>query len=109
MTSERIPDISGRVPRRAAEWRQEATRITVVKQRTGAVRRRALRLFGIPSEFKVHLDPLGSEVWLLMDGHRSVAAIKVMLQQKFPDETNMAPRLGQFFSLMVSKGLVVLD
>ena len=108
MSTQRIPDISKQVPHRRAEWSQDGGRVTVVKVRRGAFRRSVLRVFGIPGELKVHLDPLGSEVWLQIDGVRTVADLKAHLHEKFPEETNLAPRLGQFFSLMVSKGLVEL-
>ncbi len=109
MTSDRIPDISRMVPRRAVvESSEEAGRITVLQRRKGVLRPRILRLFGIPPFLKIHLDPLGSEVWRLVDGVRSVADIKIALEAKFPDETQVAARLGHFFGLMVSKGLVTL-
>jgi hypothetical protein len=109
MTADRIPDISRLVPRRAAvEWHDEQGRVTVVKQRKAGARKAILKLFGVPGSLKIHLDPLGSEVWRSIDGARDVAAIKALLHAKFPDETQLPNRLGTFFSIMVSKGLVEL-
>lgn len=111
MTSERIPDISKAVPRRSnVEWTEGPTgRITIMQPRGGGgVRRGFLRLFGVPRVLRINLDPLGSEVWRLIDGSRTVAAIRESLLAKFPEETDLNRRLGQFFSVMVSKKLVEL-
>ncbi|MES2154628.1 MAG: PqqD family protein [bacterium] len=109
MKADRIPDISRMVPRHTVvEWKEEAGRVVVLKKRKGTIRPRLLRIFGVPPMLRVNLDPLGSEVWRLIDGARTVAAIKAALEAKFPDESQMAQRLGHFFGIMVSKGLVEL-
>lgn len=106
---QRIPDVSRSVPRRAdVEWREADGRVTVVRVRYGPVRRRVLRVFGLPPTLTVHLDPLGSEAWRLIDGQRTAAAIKAELQVKFPGEADLAQRLGKFLGAMVSRGFVHL-
>lgn len=107
---ERIPDVSRSVPRRAdVEWREELNgRVTVVRERYGPVRRRVLGVFGIPPTLTVHLDPLGSEAWRLIDGKRTAGDIRAQLQAKFPAETDLAQRLGKFLGAMVSRGFVLL-
>jgi len=110
MKAERIPDVSGLIPRRAeVQWSEEAGRVTVVRTRPGAIRRRVLRLFGVPPTLKVHLDALGSAAWRHIDGKRTAAQIKDALQTEFTDESNLAQRLGHFLGIMVSRGLVILD
>ncbi|MEA3191504.1 MAG: hypothetical protein QOD77_2086 [Thermoplasmata archaeon] len=107
---ERIPDVSRLVPRRAdVESREEANgRVTVVRVRYGPVRRRVLGVFGIPPTLTIHLDPLGSAAWRLIDGRRTAGDIKAQLQGKFPGEADLAARLGKFLGAMVSRGFVEL-
>ena len=105
---ETIPDVSRRIALRAeVAWDEAKGRVTVRRRRTGAGVR-LLRLFGVPGEVTVLLDPLGSAAWLLMDGSRTVAEIRTALAARFPGEEGMGPRLGRFLGVMVSKGFVRL-
>ncbi|HLF16652.1 MAG TPA: PqqD family protein [Candidatus Thermoplasmatota archaeon] len=107
--AETLPDVSRRVAERAdVPWEEAQGRIVVRRRRTGRVGGAVLRLFGIPADVTVHLDPLGSEAWLLMDGSRTVAAIRTELESRHPGEPDLALRLGRFLGTMVSKGFVRL-
>ncbi|MEA3203498.1 MAG: hypothetical protein QOI63_1173 [Thermoplasmata archaeon] len=106
---ERIPDASRAVPRHAnVEARQEEGRTVLVRRRFGPARRRMLRLFKVEPDLTVRLDALGTAVWALIDGRRTVAQIKVELDARFPGEADLAPRLGKFLGAMVSRELVLL-
>jgi hypothetical protein len=106
---ERIPDASRAVPRRGeVEAREEQGLVVLVRRRFGPVRRGVLRLFKVEPDLTVRLDALGSTVWGLIDGQRTVAQIKVELDARFPGEADLAPRLGKFLGAMVSRNLVLL-
>ncbi|MCA1819805.1 MAG: PqqD family protein [Thermoplasmatota archaeon] len=105
---ERISDVSAMVAERAADWSEEHGRVSVRRRRFGHIRAALLRLFGIPAVLTVHLDPLGSEVWLLLDGVRTVDEVRRELERTRPDETDLGPRLGKFIGAMVSRRLVIL-
>lgn len=107
--TETIPDVSRFVAHRGVDdWSESGGKVTVRRRRFGPVRGAILRLFGIPPVFTVHLDPLGSEVWLLLDGVRTVADVRAALQQTHPGEEDLGARLGKFLGAMVSRRMVVL-
>lgn len=106
---ERIPDASRAVPRHGhVEARVEEERIVLVRRRFGPLRRGLLRVFRVEPDLTVRLDDLGTAVWGLMDGVRSVAQIHAELEKRFPGQADLAPRLGKFLGAMVSRELVLL-
>lgn len=108
---ERIPDASRQVAEPAEDAvasTDEHGRVTVRRRRFGAVRAALVRPFGVPSEFTVRLDALGSEAWTLLDGKRTVGEVHAELVRRRPGEKDLAARLGKFLSAMVSHRLVRL-
>jgi hypothetical protein len=107
---ERIPDVSRMVAARATEdWSEAHGVVSVRRRRPGKIRPAILRLFGIPPHFTIHLDTLGSNVWRLIDGKRTVGEIRAELERQHPDEPDLAGRLGIFLGAMVSRGFVKLQ
>lgn len=108
---ERIADVSQRVAERVEEVRAEEGadgRVTLRRRRFGAVKARLVAAAGVPADLTVHLDPLGSAAWRLIDGRRSVAAIRAELGKSHPGEQDLGARLGRFLGAMVSNGFVRL-
>lgn len=110
MRAERIPDISRAIPRRVPVETLERPggSITLLKPRRAGLRTAVVRMFGVPRVLKVNLDAMGSDVWRLIDGARTVADIRAELAARHPGETELPRRLGAYFSVLVSKGLVDL-
>lgn len=108
---ERIADVSRRVAGHGdgVTWQRGADgRVTVRRQRFGAVRAQLAGLIGEPADFTVRLDPLGSAAWLLIDGRRTVADLRAELQRTYPDQPDLTARLGKFIGTMVSHGMLRL-
>lgn len=108
---ERIPDVSRMVAERIEETRMEEGadgRITVRRRRFGAVKARLVGAAGVPPDLTIHLDPLGSAAWRLIDGRRTVGEINAELHRSHPGEAELGPRLGKFLGAMVSNGFVRL-
>ena len=106
---ERIPDASRAVPRRGdVESRMEEGRTVLVRRRFGPFRRGLLKLFRVEPDLTVRLDELGTAVWDLVDGARTVAQIHQELERRFPGQPDLAARLGKFLGAMVSRDLVRL-
>lgn len=82
--------------------------MTLRQKRFGAVRAKLVGLMGEPADFTIHLDPLGSAAWLLVDGRRTVAEMRVELQRAYPQETDLGARLGKFIGTMVSHDMIKL-
>lgn len=108
---ERIPDASRQVAEPAPDavaTTEASGLVTVRRRRFGAVRAALARPFGVPPEFTVRLDALGSEAWRLLDGQRTIGEVRAELARRRPEEKDLAARLGKFLSAMVSHRLVRL-
>jgi hypothetical protein len=55
------------------------------------------RLFKTPEEITIDLDEIGSRVWLLIDGERSIAQIGTLLEEQMGEKVSPTfPRLVTF-------------
>jgi len=107
--TETIPDVSHMVAERAtSDWSEAHGRVSVRRRRYSGAKASILRMFGIPAILTVHLDPLGTEVWLLLDGKRTVAQVRIELEKTHAGEPDLGARLGKFLGAMVSRKLVRL-
>jgi hypothetical protein len=109
--AERIADVSPMVAERVEEVREETGvdgRLTLRRRRFGAIKARVVAAAGVPADLTVHLDPLGTAAWRLVDGRRTVAAIRAELQRSHPAEADLGARLGKFLGAMVSNGFLRL-
>lgn len=108
---ERIPDASRQVAAPAEGVVAEADAhglVTVRRRRFGAVRGAVGKAFGVPAEFTVRLDALGSEAWGLLDGRRTIGEVHAELARRRPGEKDLPTRLGKFLSAMLSHKMVDL-
>lgn len=53
--------------------------------------------------FRIHLDLFGTEAWSAMDGLKSAGEIVKTLQEKFPGETDLEKRTGNFLSMLYER------
>jgi hypothetical protein len=108
--AERIADASRLVPERADVETEEGPdgRLTLRRRRFGAVRGALVGLAGVPRDFTVHLDGLGSAAWRLVDGRRTVGEVRAELQRSHPQEPDLPARLGKFLGTMASHGMLRL-
>ena len=59
---------------------------------------------------RVRLDRIGSAVWLLIDGRRTVADIGVELESKLGDEVQpLFERLGMFLGMLRRNKFIILN
>ena len=90
-------------PVRVAEWEEEEGRVIVLRPppRTTGLRRLVDRLLVEMSTRRIRLDDVGSAVWLLMDGERTVGNIAAELRTRFGDAVDPAEeRVGTLVRLM---------
>jgi hypothetical protein len=97
------------IPKRTREFRDEENgTVTVLIPRfgddpIGGV----LRHFFRNTPIRLHLDEVGTEVWRLCDGHRSVYEIGDCLQAKFGERINpVYERLGAYLHKMRKAGII---
>ncbi len=96
-----LPD--GVIPERLVPWEEldnGRVDLLVPRWREGWLARWMNRWLKHPT-IRVHLDDLGSFVWLRCDGERSVGQISAALTEELGDDAEMAPeRLGMFLQHM---------
>lgn len=104
----RAADVATRVAERAdVAWEEDPEgRVVVRRRKFGPVGSAVLRLVRIQPTLTVRLDAMGSEVWRLLDGTRTVAAVLAELQSEFPGEPDLADRLGQYLSSLAGNRLI---
>ena len=108
---ERIADASRQVAAPAEGVRADVDAhglVTVRRRRFGAVRGAIGKAMGVPPEFTVRLDALGTEAWGLLDGRRTIGEVHAELARRRPQEKDLAARLGKFLSAMLSHKMVEL-
>ncbi len=95
-----------RVPCRAADlaWqREEDGMVTLLVKNTGLFNRIAQKLFKKPPVSHVHLDNMGSVVWPLIDGQKTVFAIGEELKSQMGEAAEpLYERLAQFLNILKS-------
>lgn len=108
---ETIADVSARVVERAdVRWDEgNDGRITVRRRRYGALRAKVAAAAGVPADFTIHLDPMGSAAWRLIDGKRTVAELRRELERLHPSEGDLGPRVGKFIGAMLSHEMIRLS
>lgn len=97
------------IPRTAVEFETDESRIVVLlapRFPEGFLRRFLGRGLG-ESRFKVTLDEIGSEVWLLCDGARTVREIGELARERFRERIEPCyDRLGVFFRQLEQAGFI---
>lgn len=95
-----------RVPVRVAslKWTTDADgMVTFEIENTGWVNRLAQRCFGRPRVSYVHLDKLGSFVWPLLDGTKTITELGQLVDEHFGEEAHpLYERLARYFQILES-------
>ncbi len=81
--------------------------VTLDIENTGVMNRIAQKLFRKPKVTHIHLDQMGSFVWPLMDGEKSIVNIGVFVKEHFGEEAEpLYERLVKFFQILDSYSFV---
>lgn len=95
-----------RIPARAPSvgWKtDDAGIVTLEIENTGWANRLAQVLFFRPKVSFVHLDKLGSFVWPLIDGEKSITELGKAVDEEFGEEAHpLYERLTQYFRVLDS-------
>lgn len=95
--------------RETVPWQADARGlITVRRRKFGPIGTAILRLFRVAPDLTVHLDALGSDVWRLLDGQRTVSETLAALEAAHPDEADLPERLGGYLSRLAAARLIRL-
>lgn len=81
--------------------------VTLDIENTGFFNRVAQKLFKKPKVSHVHLDKLGSFVWLLIDGEKDIVALGVLVKERFGQKAEpLYERLAKYFQILESYSFV---
>jgi len=90
--------INRAIPVRKGEWEEEGQRVVLLKKKS---KYKLLRkLWG--KYFRIHLDDIGSQAWMLCDGSHTVEQIAKKLEEKFGIDDSL--KRTETFLLSLYKG-----
>ncbi len=98
-------------PSRICNWEEGEDGVTVLAPRLGRgpIAKRLERLFGT-KPFQIHLDTVGSFVWIRLDGTATVAEIAAAMRAEFGEKIEpVEDRLVQFLKTLMRGRFVSMD
>lgn len=81
----------------------EEEKVVLEIENTGWMNRIAQKLFHRPKVTQVHLDEMGTFVWPLIDGARTVNDIAILVKKHFGEKAEpLYPRIVKYFQIVES-------
>ena len=82
--------------------------VTLEIENTGFFNRIAQKNFKKPKISYVHLDELGSFIWPLLDGEKTITDIGIPVDEKFGEKAHpLYERLAKFFQILESYNFII--
>lgn len=95
-----------RFPKRAdgIEWKTDSEGIVTLEiKNTGWANKLAQKFWGKPKVSYIHLDKLGSFIWPLLDGDKSIIQIGELVETEFKEQAHpLYERLAKYFQILES-------
>lgn len=90
------------------EWSADNDGIVTLQiENKGIFNKIAQKLFKKPKISYVHLDKMGSFIWPIIDGEKSILAIADLVDKEFGEEAKpLYERLAKYFQILSSYGFV---
>ncbi len=90
------------------KWTSDADGIVTLEiENKGIVNKICQKLFKKPKISYVHLDKMGSFVWPIIDGEKSILEIAEAVDKEFGEEAKpLYERLAKYFQILSSYGFV---
>ena len=98
-----------RIPKRSElEWKtDEAGIVTLEIENKGVFNKLAQVLLKKPRITYIHLDELGSFVWPMIDGEKSIILLGEAVEEKFGEAAHpLYERLAKYFQILESYGFI---
>lgn len=81
--------------------------VTLDIENTGLFNRIAQKLFKKPKVSHIHLDEMGSFLWPLLDGKKSIIELGRLVEEQFGEKANpLYERLAKYFQILDSYDFV---
>lgn len=98
------------IPYRPLEikWKEDEKGIVTLEiENRGFMNRVAQKLFRKPPVSYIHLDEMGSFLWGIIDGQKSILDLGVLVEEKFGEKAHpLYERLAKYFMILDSYGFV---
>ena len=99
-----------RIPYRPVEirWSCDGEGIVTLEiENRGFMNRVAQKLFHKPKTSFIHLDEMGSFLWGIIDGQKSIFDLGTLVEEKFGEKAHpLYERLAKYFMILDSYGFV---
>ncbi len=84
--------------------------VTIFVENKGMFHRIAQKYFNRPKVSQIHLEEMGSFIWPLIDGERSVMAIGEFVKEHFGEEAEpLYPRLAGYIQMLENNDLIKVE
>ena len=92
-------------------WKQDdENKVTLEIENTGFFNFLAQKLFKKPRISYIHLDDMGSFIWPLIDGEKSVLDISVPFEAHFGEKAQpLYERIAKYFQILESYGFIGMN
>ena len=88
-------------------WSVQDEKVTLEIDNRGIFNKIAQKLLKKPKVSYVHLDEMGSFIWPVLDGEKSILNIGDLVKEEFGEKANpLYERLAQYFGILESYGFV---
>ena len=92
------------------KWETKDGIVTIFVENKGFFNFLAQKLLHKPKVSQVHLEEIGSFVWPLIDGEKSIYEIGKYVEEHFGDKCEpLYERLSRYFQMLVNCGFVKLN
>ena len=98
-----------KIPIRNAKisWTTENDIVILAVENTGIFNRAFQLLLKKPKISYIHLDKMGSFIWTLLDGEKSIFELGKLVEEKFGEEANpLYERLVKYFEILNSSKFI---
>ncbi|MBE5939164.1 MAG: PqqD family protein [Lachnospiraceae bacterium] len=84
------------------QWKSDDDgKVTVYIENSGFYNRLAQKLFKKPRLTQIHLDDIGSFIWLCIDGKRDIMDIGRLLEKRYKEKANpLYERLAKYIQML---------
>lgn len=89
-------------------WHTENSVVVLEVENKGLFNRLAQKFFKKPKISYIHLDEMGSFIWPLLDGEKTLLDIGILVEKEFGEKANpLYERLTKYISILQSYGFVI--
>lgn len=86
----------------------DANNVTLEIENTGFLNKLFQKLFKKPKVSYIHLDEMGSFVWPIIDGEKTITKIGEKVKEHFGDKAEpLYERLSKYFQILASYNFVI--